>query len=103
GYLAQALLTGLLGDLVRADLPPPTLAPVLMGGVTALAPRGGFALPPMLQLKRVPPARVLRRNLEPPPLRYALSYGLAVATLVGVLYWLVGGAELVRDGAGRGR
>ena len=95
GYLAQALLASLLGDLVRADLPPPTLAPVLMGAVTALAILVGFALPPMLQLKRVPPARVLRRNLEPPPLRYAVSYGLAVAALAGVLYWLVRDARLV--------
>jgi putative ABC transport system permease protein len=66
-----------------------------MGGVTALAVLVGFALPPMLQLKRVPPARVLRRNLEPPPLRYAVTYGLAIATLVGVLYWLVRDARLV--------
>ncbi len=72
GFLAQELLTRLVGDLVRADLPPPTLAPAIMGGVTALAILVGFALPPMLQLKRVPPARVLRRNLEPPPLRYSV-------------------------------
>jgi putative ABC transport system permease protein len=95
GFLAQELLTRLLGDLVRADLPPPTLAPLLLGGATALAILVGFALPPMLQLKKVPPARVLRRNLEPPPLRYSVSYGLAVAALLGVLYWLVRDARLV--------
>ena len=95
GFLAQELLTRLLGDLVRADLPPPTLAPAWLGAATALAILVGFALPPMLQLKRVPPARVLRRNLEPPPLRYSLSYGLAVATLVGILFWLVRDARLV--------
>ena len=95
GYLAQELLTRLLGDLVRADLPPPTLAPAILGLATALAILVGFALPPMLQLKRVPPARVLRRNLEPPPLRYSLSYGLAIAALLGVLFWLVRDARLV--------
>ena len=95
GYLAQELLTRLLGDLVRADLPPPTLAPAWLGAATALAILVGFALPPMLQLKRVPPARVLRRNLEPPPLRYSLSYGLAIATLIGILLWLVRDARLV--------
>ena len=95
GYLAQELLTRVLGDLVRADLPPPTLAPAILGGATALAILVGFALPPMLQLKRVPPARVLRRNLEPPPLRYSLSYGLAIAALLGVLFWLVRDARLV--------
>ena len=87
--------TWLLGDLVRADLPPPTAAPAIMGAVTALAILVGFALPPMLQLKRVPPARVLRRNLEPPPLRYSVSYGLALAALLAVLYWLVRDGWLV--------
>ncbi|MGQ0428533.1 MAG: ABC transporter permease [Gammaproteobacteria bacterium] len=95
GFLAQEILAWLLGDLVRSDLPPPTLAPVIMGAVTALAILVGFALPPMLQLKRVPPARVLRRNLEPPPLRYTVSYGLAVAALLAVLFWLVRDAKLV--------
>lgn len=95
GYLAQAALAWLLGDLVRADLPPPTLAPAILGAATSLAILVGFALPPMLQLKRVPPARVLRRNLEPPPLRYSVSYGLAVAALLGVLFWLVRDAKLV--------
>jgi len=95
GFGAQELLTRVLGDLVRADLPPPTLAPAVLGGATALAILVGFALPPMLQLKRVPPARVLRRNLEPPPLRYSISYGLAVAALLGVLYWLVRDTRLV--------
>ena len=55
----------------------------------------GFALPPLLQLKRVPPARVLRRNLEPPPLRYALVYGLAIAAVLALLYGLVRDARLV--------
>ncbi len=95
GFLAQEVLAWLLGDIVRADLPPPTAAPAILGLVTALAILVGFALPPMLQLKRVPPARVLRRNLEPPPLRYTVSYGLAVAALLGVLFWLVQDAKLV--------
>ncbi|MGB5131213.1 MAG: FtsX-like permease family protein [Steroidobacteraceae bacterium] len=89
GFLAQEVLAWLLGGIVRADLPPPTATPAIMGAVTALAILVGFAMPPMLQLKRVPPARVLRRNLEPPPLRYSVSYGLALAALLAVLYWLV--------------
>jgi len=95
GFLAQEVLAWLLGGIMRADLPPPTAAPLIMGTVTALAILVGFALPPMLQLKRVPPARVLRRNLEPPPLRYSVSYGLALAALLGVLYWLVRDGRLV--------
>jgi putative ABC transport system permease protein len=95
GFLAQEILAWLLGGIVRADLPPPTAAPAIMGTVTALAILVGFAMPPMLQLKRVPPARVLRRNLQPPPLRYSVSYGLALGALLGVLYWLVRDGWLV--------
>ena len=55
----------------------------------------GFALPPLLQLRKVPPARVLRRNLEPPPLRYAVVYGTAIAALAALLYWLVRDPKLL--------
>ncbi len=95
GFVAQQGLAYLLKDLVRGDLPPPTWAPAILGLVTAVTILVGFALPPMLQLKNVPPARVLRRNLEPPPLRYAAAYLLAVGALVAMLFWLVRDARLV--------
>jgi putative ABC transport system permease protein len=95
GFIAQEGLAWLLKDLVRGDLPPPTWGPALLGLATAATILVGFALPPMLQLKNVPPARVLRRNLEPPPLRYAAAYLLAVGALVAMLFWLVRDARLV--------
>ena len=60
----------------------------------------GFALPPLLRLKRVPPARVLRRDLEPPPLRYAVVYGLAIGAVLALLYWIVRDPKLVGYVAG---
>ncbi len=95
GFVAQEGLAWLLRDLVRGQLPPPTAAPVVLGLVTAVTILVGFALPPMLQLKRVPPARVLRRNLEPPPLRYAATYVLALGALLAMLFWLVRDLRLV--------
>jgi putative ABC transport system permease protein len=95
GLLAQFGLEWLLRDLVRGDLPPPTIDVAWLGLGTSVVVLTGFALPPMLQLKRVPPARVLRRNLEPPPLRYAVVYGFAVAAVLGLLLWLVKDARLV--------
>jgi putative ABC transport system permease protein len=95
GWLAQEGLAWLVRDLVRGALPPPTLAPAGLGLVTAVAILVGFALPPLLQLRAVPPARVLRRNLEAPPLRYGASYAIAAAALLGMLYGLVRDAQLV--------
>ena len=54
----------------------------------------------MLRLKRVPPARVLRRDLEPPPLRYAVVYGLAIGAVLALLYWIVRDPQLVGYVAG---
>ena len=93
--LAQTGLAWLLRDLIRGDLPPPAAGASGSGSSTSVMILVGFALPPLLQLKRVPPARVLRRNLEPPPLRYALGLWLAIAAVLALLYWLVRDARLV--------
>jgi len=95
GYLAQAGLAWLLRDLIRGDLPAPGVSTAGLGLVTAVTILVGFALPPLLQLKRVPPARVLRRNLEPPPLRYAAVYLFAIGAVLALLYWLVRDSRLV--------
>jgi putative ABC transport system permease protein len=55
----------------------------------------GFALPPLLQLKNTPPARVLRKTVTAPPLRYGISYILALGALFAILWSLVRDTELV--------
>ncbi|MFO7304545.1 MAG: FtsX-like permease family protein [Gammaproteobacteria bacterium] len=89
GYGAQEGIAYLLRDLVRGELPRPALSAGWLGVMTSLLILVGFALPPLLQLRHVPPARVLRRNLEPPPLRYATVYGTASAALIALLAWLI--------------
>ncbi len=100
GYVAQSGIAWLLRDLLRGDLPPPSADAFLLGIVTAVVILVGFALPPLLQLKRVPPARVLRRDLEPPPLRYMVVYGLAIGAVLALLFWIVRDAKLVAYVAG---
>jgi putative ABC transport system permease protein len=95
GYAAQEGIAFLLRDLVRGELPRPALSAGWLGLMTSIFILIGFALPPLLQLRKVPPARVLRRNLEPPPLRYAVVYGTAVAALAALLYWLVRDPKLL--------
>lgn len=95
GFVAQGGLTLLLADFVEAQMPPPGLQGAVLGPVTALVVALGFALPPLLQLGGVPPARVLRQDLAPPPLRYLTIYGVATAAVTGMLYLLFGDAELI--------
>jgi putative ABC transport system permease protein len=95
GFGAQFGLTALLADFVEADLPPASLRGALLGPLTALTVAVGFALPPLLQLGGVPPARVLRQDLDPPPLRYLTIYGVAAAAVAGMLYLMFGDAQLI--------
>jgi putative ABC transport system permease protein len=95
GYLAQWGLAWLLRDLIRTVLPPASLAPLPIALVTVLAMLIGFALPPLLQLKNTPPARVLRKTVSAPPLRYGITYLLALAALLAILWSLVRDTELV--------
>ena len=95
GYLTQYGLSLIVGDLVEAQLPSPTWRGVVIGPITALTVAIGFALPPLMQLRSVPPARVLRRDLEPPPLGYSAVYGVAAAAVTAMLYWLFRDFELI--------
>ena len=67
GWLAQLALFNLLQDLLPAQIPPGSLWPALAGMATGLVALAGFALPPLAALGRVPPLRVLRRDLLPVP------------------------------------
>jgi putative ABC transport system permease protein len=63
GLLVHNVFIWLLAGLVDAKLPPPSVWPALFGlgvGMTLLM---GFGLPPVLQLARVPPLRVIRRDV----------------------------------------
>ena len=89
GFLAQEWLVHALRDLLTGDLPAPSLVPVAIGFLTAVAVLAGFALPPLLQLSRVPAIRVLRRDIGPPPPLVLLAFGPAVAVIVALIYWVV--------------
>ena len=95
GYLAQSGLAWVLRDLIRTELPAASLAPLPIALATVISMLVGFALPPLLQLKNTPPARVLRKTVSAPPLRYGSSYVLALASLCAILWSLVRDTELV--------
>ena len=104
GAAVHFVFVGLLGRFVDVELPPPGPAPALLGlgvGLTLLA---AFGLPPVLQLARVPPLHVLRREVGPPKARPVLvaaagALGFA-ALLLAVSSDLLQGAITVGGFAG---
>ncbi|MBL6986974.1 MAG: FtsX-like permease family protein [Methylobacter sp.] len=86
GWFAQELLFHLLRSLLPQQVANPGLLAVFFGFILGMAILLGFALPPLLRLKKVSPLRVLRRELEPLPSSAWLIYGLAVG-IISVLIW----------------
>ena len=90
GYLTQAWLVYALRGVLASRVPPPaSLAPAGMGCLAAVALLTAFALPPLLQLSRVPAIRVLRRDIGPPRPLMLLAFGPAAAVVALLIYWVV--------------
>ncbi|MGZ5240285.1 MAG: ABC transporter permease [Caldimonas sp.] len=63
GFAVHYVFIWFLSGLVQAVLPPPGLWPALFGAGVGFTLLFGFGLPPVLQLARVPPLRVIRRDV----------------------------------------
>ena len=95
GYLAQLGLAWLMRDFIGQSLPAPGMQPVVLGLVTALSIMSGFALPDLAQMGKTPPLRVLRQDIDPPPLRYGISWLAGVAAVLALLLWIIRDTRLV--------
>jgi putative ABC transport system permease protein len=90
GYLAQLGLVHLLRDLLPGELPAASARPYIIGFISGLITLTGFSLPAVLRLKSVPPLRVLRRDALPMPINAGLVYGLALFSIIGLMWWQSG-------------
>ncbi|QBQ54815.1 ABC transporter permease [Nitrosococcus wardiae] len=84
-WLAQSVLAHLMSHLFQSELPPASLWPLLTGTLTGLIALLGFALPPLMRLKDVPPSRVLRRDTgasHQPVYTVYLGALIAIAALI---------------------
>ncbi|MFM2052667.1 MAG: hypothetical protein RL456_704 [Pseudomonadota bacterium] len=63
GLAVHGVFVALLAGLVAGELPAPGAWPALFGLGVGMVLLGAFGLPPVLQLARVPPLRVIRREM----------------------------------------
>jgi putative ABC transport system permease protein len=89
GLLGQQVLVSLVGDWFGQALPAPGARPVLVALLFGLAMVIGFSLPTLARIGRVPPLRVLRRELEPPGLANWLVWLLGAAVFFLLMVWQV--------------
>ena len=90
GYAAEEVLSWILADIIRGDLPDPGPMPVLLAAGSAMVLLVGFALPSLIQLRNTPPLRVLRHDAMPPAPSRILVGGLSLAAVATLLYRSVG-------------
>ena len=95
GLLAQAGISQILDKLFLTSLPAPSLQPVVMGYATGIILLLGFAMPPLLSLRQVPPLRVLRRDQVPVSTRGWLIYSAVFLSIGSLLYWQVHDLKMV--------
>lgn len=95
GLLAQFIITGLLDQLVLTQLPPPSFRALLLGYATGTVMLVGFAMPPLLSLRQVPPLRVLRKDVPVASVSRWFVYVAVVLCMFVLLYWQIGDLKLV--------
>jgi putative ABC transport system permease protein len=94
GYAMQALLVESIASMREAGLPQPGVLPMLKAAASGFALLLGFAFLPLLQLRKVSPLRVLRRELGLPEASSWLIYSFAMGALAMLFLWHAGSLEL---------
>lgn len=94
GLGAQQVLVSMLGETLPDGLPPPGIGTAFSGLALSVVMLLGFALPPLIALRGVPPMVILKRdhsdNVKTP---WWLS-GLSLLALFATARWLVDDASL---------
>jgi putative ABC transport system permease protein len=87
GTLIQQQLSALLSILFVNDLPTAPWSAWAIASITAPVTLLGFALPHLIQLSRVSPLRILRRDLEPMSISAKLIYAIALVCILSLSIW----------------
>ena len=95
GFAFQAMMVDWLAELFGENLPAADFSVLALPMLTSFILLLGFAMPSLIQLKSVPPMRVLRRQLEPMKVSAWSVYGAAAVALFTVMYIQMGDLKLL--------
>ncbi len=94
GYATHFVFIALLGSLLEVDLPQPSGWPALQGLLIGLVLLGGFALPPVVQLRHVAPIRVIRRDVGLPRGGAVVGYAIGLVGFAALTLWSAGDVKV---------
>ncbi|NLY64172.1 MAG: FtsX-like permease family protein [Alcaligenaceae bacterium] len=87
GFLFHYFLLYFLTPLLQTELPAPTLLPAFQAALVGIVLLLGFAVPPLLQLSRVSPLKVIRQDLQLLATGKAAAYVLGGVVFFALLWW----------------
>lgn len=101
GFAAQEVIAQMLGSLMELTLPPPPLMPLFNAAGLSLLLLLSFALPPLLQARKVAPVRVFQRDAQNSTSRNLpmIAAGIGVITLLWTQTGELASASYVLGGA----
>lgn len=100
GYAAHFVFAQLLSGLFEGNLPPVNAQFALYGLAIGLLLLGAFGLPPVLNIARVPPLRVIRRDVGPLKIGSLFLSLISLAGFTGLLLLMAKDMKLGAIAAG---
>ena len=95
GWLIQEILLTVLQRYFDVSaMPLLSLRPFIVGAVTALICLLAFAMPPLINLQRVSPLMVLRRDMTHSASSNLTTYGIGTAGIALLMYWYSGNLKI---------
>jgi len=94
GVAGQHLIAQILSVQMSTDLPGMRLQPLAGSALFTLLLAVGFALPPLLSLKRVPPMRILNRSLDVPRARERVAWLIPIVAALAIPVYELGDFRL---------
>ena len=94
GAGCQEIIAESMSGWTQSELPPPTATTALHAALIALVALAGFALPPLMTLRNVPPLRVLRSDADAKPTSKTVILIYALTACAFIAPWRAGDVKI---------